>query len=73
MYIGNSLERTCKDYRKYKPKVRGGIGKKDSNSNRQWKMQNRVYECIIAVSLPTSFHPYYAVPENKECNEKRIP
>lgn len=35
MYNGNNLERTCKDYREYKPKVRGGIGEKDSNSNTQ--------------------------------------
>lgn len=27
-----------------KPKVLGGIGEKDSNSNTQWKQQNRVYD-----------------------------
>ena len=41
------------------PQVLGGIGEKDSNSNTQWKQQNRVYDENIAISVTTSFNPYY--------------
>lgn len=52
-----------RDYRQYKPKVIGGLGEKKSNSGTQWYLQDRVYECIIAVSLSAAFRPYYAVHE----------
>ena len=42
-----------------KPRVIGGIGQKKSNSGRQWYMQNRIYDDNIAISIATSFNPYY--------------
>ena len=42
-----------------KPKVLGGIGEKDSNNNTQWKQQNRVYDDKVAISVTTSFNPFY--------------
>ena len=53
------------DYRAYKPEVWGGVGEKDSNSGKQWKMQNRIYKSIIAVAVATSFYPYYLIEERK--------
>ena len=43
-----------------KPKVLGGVGEKDSNNNTQWKQQNRIYDDNVAISITTSFNPYYA-------------
>lgn len=54
------------DYRKFSPKVVGGVGHKNSNSGRQWYLQNRVYEAVIAVSVPTAFHPYYLINEERK-------
>ena len=42
-----------------KPKVLGGIGKKDSNNNTQWKQQNRVYDNNVGISVTTCFNPNY--------------
>ena len=42
-----------------KPKVLGGVGEKDSNNNTQWKQQNRIYDDNVAISVTTSFNPYY--------------
>ena len=42
-----------------KPRVLGGIGEKDSNNNTQWKQQNRIYDENVAISVTTSFNPYY--------------
>lgn len=47
-----------------KPKVLGGIGEKDSNKNTQWKQQNRIYDDKVAISVTTSFNPYYKVVIN---------
>ena len=41
------------------PKVLGGTGEKDSNNNTQWKQQNRIYDDNIAITLATSYNPYY--------------
>lgn len=41
------------------PRVIGGIGEKKSNNNTQYYLQNRIYEDNIAVSVTTSFNPYY--------------
>lgn len=43
----------------YSPKVIGGVGEKDSNNGTQWKMQNRIYDNKVGVSIATSFNPYY--------------
>ena len=45
-----------------KPKVLGGIGKKKSNGGTQWYQQDRVYDNKIAISVTTTFNPYYIVP-----------
>jgi DNA (cytosine-5)-methyltransferase 1 len=45
----------------FMPKVIAGIGKKDSNSNTQWKQQNRIYEDNIALSITTICNPYYMI------------
>lgn len=44
---------------KDEPKVIGGVGEKDSNNGTQWKMQNRIYDNKVGVSIATSFNPYY--------------
>lgn len=41
------------------PKVIGGIGKKNSNKNTQWRTQRRVYDDGVAISLTTDYRPYY--------------
>lgn len=41
------------------PKVIGGIGEKDSNNNKQWKQQNRIYDNNISISVTTKFQPFY--------------
>ena len=40
-------------------KVVGGIGEKKSNDGRQWYQQNRIYDDKVALSVTTSFNPYY--------------
>lgn len=42
-----------------KPKVLGGIGEKDSNSNTQWKQQNRIYDNNVGIAITTCFNPNY--------------
>lgn len=39
--------------------VVGGIGEKDSNNNKQWKQQNRIYDNNISISVTTKFQPFY--------------
>ena len=46
-----------------KPKVIGGIGEKKSNDGRQWYQQDRIYDNNVAISVTTSFNPYY--PDNQ--------
>lgn len=46
---------------KFMTKVIAGIGLKDSNSNTQWKQQNRIYEDNIALSVTTICNPYYLI------------
>lgn len=53
---------------KEKPRVIGGIGEKKSNSGRQWYMQDRIYDNNIAISIATSFNPYYLVEEENMDN-----
>lgn len=45
----------------FMPKVVAGIGLKDSNSNTQWKQQNRIYDDNIALSVTTICNPYYLI------------
>ena len=45
------------------PRVIGGIGEKKSNGGTQWYQQDRVYDDNIAISVTTSFNPYYAVQQ----------
>lgn len=47
------------------PRVLAGIGEKKSNGGTQWYQQDRIYDDNIAISVTTSFNPYYAV-EKKE-------
>jgi DNA (cytosine-5)-methyltransferase 1 len=49
---------------KYKPKVLGGIGEKKSNNGTQWYQQDRIYDNKIAISVTTSFLPYYFIGGN---------
>lgn len=41
------------------PKVLGGIGEKKSNGGTQWYQQDRIYDNNVAISVTTSFNPYY--------------
>lgn len=43
----------------FEPVVIGGVGEKKSNEGRQWYQQDRVYDDKIAISVTTSFNPYY--------------
>lgn len=43
------------------PKVLGGIGEKKSNSGTQWYQQDRIYDNKLAISVTTSFLPYYYI------------
>ena len=42
------------------PKVLGGLGEKKSNGGTQWYQQDRIYDDNVAISVTTSFHPYYS-------------
>lgn len=48
-----------------KPRVIGGIGEKKSNGGSQWYQQDRIYDNEIAISVTTSFNPYYVVQNKK--------
>lgn len=41
------------------PKVLCGVGEKKSNNGTQWYQQDRIYDDKIAISVTTSFNPYY--------------
>ena len=41
------------------PKVLGGIGEKKSNGGTQWYQQDCIYDDNIAISVTTTFNPYY--------------
>ena len=41
------------------PRVVGGIGEKKSNGGRQYYQQDRIYDNKVALSVTTSFLPYY--------------
>ena len=56
-----------------KPKVLGCIGEKDSNNNTQWKQQNRVYDDKVAISVTTSFNPYYGIATNESKEWQKDP
>ena len=47
------------DYNSLEPKVIAGIGEKKSNGGTQWYQQDRIYDDNIAISVTTSFNPYY--------------
>ena len=40
--------------------VIGGVGEKKSNNGTQYYLQDRIYDGDVAVSVTTSFNPYYA-------------
>ena len=43
-------------------KLLGGIGEKDSNSNTQWKYQNRIYSSEqSAPTVATAFNPNFNI------------
>lgn len=44
---------------KNKPQVIGGIGEKKSNNGKQWYQQDRIYDDNVAMSVTTTFNPYY--------------
>lgn len=56
---------------KQKPRVIGGIGEKKSNGGAQWYQQDRIYDNVIAMSVTTSFNPYYLVG-GEDMNNLRI-
>jgi DNA (cytosine-5)-methyltransferase 1 len=41
------------------PRVLGGVGEKLSNGGTQWYQQDRIYDDNVAISVTTSFNPYY--------------
>lgn len=47
------------------PSVVGGIGEKKSNGGTQWYQQDRVYDDNVAISVTTSFNPYYVESERE--------
>lgn len=47
-----------------KPKVLAGIGEKKSNNGTQWYQQDRIYDNNVAISVTTSFNPWYFVGGN---------
>ena len=47
------------------PKVLGGIGEKKSNGGTQWYQQDRIYDDNVAISVTTSFNPYYAIKKDQ--------
>lgn len=56
---------------KQKPRVICGIGEKKSNGGAQWYQQDRIYDNVIAMSVTTSFNPYYLVG-GEDMNNLRI-
>ena len=56
---------------KQKPRVIGGIGEKKSNGGAPWYQQDRIYDNVIAISVTTSFNPYYLVGR-EDMNNLRI-
>lgn len=59
-YVGDGLP---SNYNLCEPKVLYGIGEKKSNGGTQWYQQDRIYDDNIAISVTTSFNPYYAVKQ----------
>lgn len=53
-------------------KLLGGVGKKQSNNNTQFYMQDRVYAPTIAVAIPTSFHPNYLIGEDMNLRIRKL-
>lgn len=47
--------------------VVGGVRDKKCNNGTQYHMQDRIYLCCdLAVSITTSFNPFYLIKENNE-------
>ena len=59
--IKNITHVDTKESNELKPQVLAGIGEKNSNNNTQWYQQNRIYNNNIAISVTTSYNPYYKV------------
>ena len=61
-YVAPSLH-TCgggnQEPKVFQPRVLAGIGEKKSNGGKQWYQQDRIYDNNIAISVTTSFNPYY--------------
>ena len=61
-YIAPALH-TCgggyQEPKVFAPRVIGGLGEKKSNAGRQWYQQDRIYDDKVAISVTTSFNPYY--------------
>ena len=57
---------------KLEPQVIGGIGKKKSNNNKQWYQQDRIYDNKIAISVTTSFLPYYFIGGNMNLRIRKL-
>lgn len=57
--LSNTLTTVQKDNYVVVPKLLGGIGEMKSNSGTQWYQQDRIYDDKCAISVTTSFNPYY--------------
>lgn len=61
-YVAPSLH-TCgggnQEPKVFQPRVLAGVGEKKSNGGKQWYQQDRIYDNNIAISVTTSFNPYY--------------
>ena len=56
---------------KNNPRVLGGIGEKTSNTGKHWYQQDRIYDNSIALSVTSSFLPYYIEGENMDISKIR--
>jgi DNA (cytosine-5)-methyltransferase 1 len=66
----NTLTTVQKDNYVVEPRVIGGIGEKKSNGGTQWYQQDRIYDNEIAISVTTSFLPYYKTEESLAYDEQ---
>lgn len=51
-------------------KVVGGVGDMKSKGGSQYYLQHRIYSGDIAISVTTSFNPYYLIEEQDGRNSK---
>ena len=62
----------CGDKHIIEPVVVGGVGDKKSNNGRQYYQQDRIYADNIALSVTTSFNPYYAINKNNTYKNLKV-